>query len=203
MPRHHSQRWTTRYYQLIDLIDEHKPKTIIEVGTHHGDRACGMIEAALDHHGSAVTYAGYDLFDLELKGVSRRERWTRPRVKLNDVQNRLEEMRKQFAGAFEFRLIAGDTRDILPIRAVDFAFIDGGHSIDTIQSDYNQLKRSHVVVLDDYYSRDHTGACADVTKTGCNRLVRSLKNTTVLPIANLIAGGGEVRMVSIVRSRTR
>lgn len=199
MTRHYSQRWTTRYYQLIDLIDEHKPETIIEVGTHHGDRACGMIEAALDHHPSGVSYTGYDLFDLNSEDVHRRERWTRPRVKLNDVQNRLEDMRKQFAGAFEFSLIAGDTRDTLPIRAVDFAFIDGGHSIETIQSDYDRLKQSQVVVLDDYYSRDHTGACADVTKTGCNSLVRSLKNTTVLPIANLIAGGGEVRMVSVIR----
>ena len=64
------------------------------------------------------------------------------------------------------KLIIGDTKNTLkkfsPDRYIDFVFIDGGHSIETIESDWNYINRlmgkQTVVIFDDYYeNRDDFG----------------------------------------------
>ena len=52
----------SRYAQLLELIDKHKPRTLIEIGVWNGANAIRMINQALKYHDS-VEYTGYDLFE--------------------------------------------------------------------------------------------------------------------------------------------
>ena len=75
---------------------------------------------------------------------------------------------------FPHKLIMGNTRKTLPKfkpeRPIDFVFIDGGHSVETIQSDWENVEKlmheNTVVIFDDYYD--------DTEKVGCKTIVDSL-----------------------------
>ena len=56
-----------RYRQMVDLVAQVKPRTIIEVGVHEGKRAVMLCEAALKYrrHDKTILYTGFDVFDTE------------------------------------------------------------------------------------------------------------------------------------------
>ena len=98
---------------------------------------------------------------------------------------------------FDAKLFKGDTRQTLANfnEPVDFVWLDGGHSIETIASDWENIKRvltdDAIVFFDDYY----TGPI-DTTKMGCNQIVEKL-NHVVLPDKDPVSGGGFVQMVRV------
>lgn len=178
-----------RYNQLLPIIAHNEPKTIVEVGTWDGHRAILMATEALKHN-KEVYYVGFDLFENATEETDERELNVKPHHSLADVTARLEDFRSTNPG-FRFQLVPGDTRETLKdFRAhpVDFAFIDGGHSIDTIRSDYENLKHSKVIVFDDFYSD------RDTAEHGCNEIVADL-DRLVLPQKDPVKGGGRVQMV--------
>ena len=194
-------RQNVRYDQLIPVIHHHKPKTIVEVGTWNGLRAIMMAVEALKHQEN-VHYIGFDLFEDATEETDKKELNVKPHNSMADVAARLDEFKAQNAG-FSFNLIKGDTRETLDfetplaanlpddrwdVRNVDLAFIDGGHSIETIRSDYEALKHSKVLVMDDFYSG------RDSAEHGCNEIVKDL-NHVLLPQKDPVKGGGKVQMV--------
>lgn len=179
-----------RYDQLIKLIDRNKPKTIIEVGTHHGKRAERMARAALKHNPN-VHYIGYDLFDVEAvsgekngKGLADEQG---ARTRLDDV--------KEANPGFTWELHKGDTRKTLHGKNVvaDFAFIDGGHSVETIKGDFEALQSCKLIALDDYYVGK-----IDTNKFGCNEVLKKSGRTfSVLPWGDPVKGGGWTRIAVV------
>ncbi len=193
-----------RYNQLIPIIEKNKPKTIVEVGTWNGERAIMMATEALKHQ-EKVRYFGYDLFEDATDETDARELNVKKHFTADYVEAKLIAFEKQNPG-FCYTLIKGDTRETLESLPkwyewadVNFetalVFIDGGHSIETIQNDYDALKHAKVVVIDDFYSDG-----PDVSKFGCNILVDKVKDHVVLPQADPVKGGGKVRMVIFPRS---
>ena len=65
---------------------------------------------------------------------------------------------KEKGKTFTFKLHKGDTKETLKkcksASKVDFAFIDGGHSYETVKSDYENLKKVPILVFDDFFSKD-------------------------------------------------
>lgn len=188
-----------RYEFLADLVSQVKPATILEVGTNAGARAKLMAAAALQH-APKVHYIGYDLFEDATAQTDEREFNVKPHMAREMVEADLRLFAKQHPG-FSFDLRKGDTNHVLEETTADFAFIDGGHSIDTIANDFGKLKQSRCVVLDDYYSPDDDHRIPDVTKVGCNALINDLiaqkKEVTVLPFADPVQGGGKVHMAVV------
>ena len=92
---------------------------------------------------------------------------------------------------FDYQLTAGNTRETLKDMAVDFAFIDGGHSIETIRGDYEALKYSRFILFDDYYEGG-----IDIEKFGCNEIIRPLEHV-VLPVGDPVSGGGITKFVLV------
>jgi predicted O-methyltransferase YrrM len=176
-----------RYQQLSGLIDDAKPQTIVEVGTHVGARAAMMCLQALQH--GPVHYIGYDLFDDATAETDAAEMNGKSRAPIDTARNRLTKIANGNPG-FSYQLIKGNTRDTLHGHEVkaDFVFIDGGHSVETIRGDYEAVKGSRVVVFDDYY----TGI--DTDKFGCNSIVAGIPHR-VLPAKDRVRGGGAVQMV--------
>ena len=119
----------------------------------------------------------------------------------------LHVLTKQTKGAFKFGLFKGDSKRVLPevrhstceygrLDRSDFAFIDGGHSLETIRSDIDCLLGCRVLLLDDYYEMDENGKCPDLEKHGVNRVLEELgRSYQILPVADRVKGGGFVRMV--------
>lgn len=152
-----------RYDELIALAAAKKPDTLIEIGTHVGKRA-----AALKAH--CKRYFGFDLWESGNDETDKRERNGKGR-------STIEQARQALHGV-EFELIPGDTRITLPEfvkrgEKADFVFIDGGHSVETIASDFDCIRKilnpGAVVVFDDYY-------LPEVSGFGCNRIVAEVEH---------------------------
>lgn len=150
----------TRYDVLLDLIDKYKPQSIVEVGVWNGANAIRMINRAKQYH-SDITYTGYDLFEEATPETDEKEF----NVKGHNSVKAVGAFIRSETG-INPTLIKGDTNKTLkPDVVADFVFLDGGHSVDTIFNDYNAVKNSKIIVMDDYY----TGGDIDVSKFGCNR----------------------------------
>jgi predicted O-methyltransferase YrrM len=155
-----------RYFCLADEVKKIKPKTILEVGTHNGRSASIMLEEAVKHNAD-VKYFGFDLFEDMTEEIAVKEHHGK---KLPSMSIASQKLAPYYATLFK-----GDTKETLaefrPDEPVDFVFIDGGHSVETIESDWNNIKEvisdSSVVVFDDYYT--------ERTDVGCKTLVDSLE----------------------------
>ncbi|MDZ4254581.1 MAG: class I SAM-dependent methyltransferase [Sulfuritalea sp.] len=152
-----------RYDKLVALAAEKKPDVLIEVGMHRGNNA-----KRLKAH--CKIYFGLDLWEAGNEETDKRE--SNGKGRSTKVQ-----AAEALVGA-RFELIAGDTRQTLKAlyeRGVlaDFVFIDGGHSVETIASDWKwisqMLKAGAVVVFDDHYTPERPGF-------GCNSIVARIEH---------------------------
>ena len=183
-----------RYSQLLSAIDLFKPQSIVEVGTWNGQNAIRMIQQAQKHHKKYISYVGYDLFETATNTTDSEEL----NVKAHYTAHEVECDIKKACPGVDVLLIKGNTRDTLKNIQADFAFIDGGHSVETIANDYNACKNSHVIIMDDYYIADEDGALPDLMKYGCNQLVDLFSSGVVLPLADRVRGGGLTQMVLLL-----
>lgn len=157
----------TRYQVVLDIAESIRPRVIAEIGTYQGSTALGLIEVAKKYHKRPI-YWGFDAFD----AVPAYELPYRDFPSYDLVRARLEETDA------EIHLVRGNTRESLKtveIKHLDLVFIDGGHSLETIENDWkwveSQLNDNTVVVFDDYYVGDNT--------KGCKKLVEGLKDYNV------------------------
>lgn len=186
-----------RYQQLIDLVVEKQPATIMEIGTWNGHRAIEMIQQVPD-----AKYFGFDLFESATDETDEKEKNVKPHNKADDVAGLLQ------VNKVKAELYAGDTKKTLPIflekhgeNCIDFAFIDGGHSVETIRSDWEHakkaVKKGGVIVLDDWYE-DLPEQQDALGKWGCNRvLIEDKVDFELLPIADPVKGGGKTKMAVV------
>lgn len=150
-----------RYENLVHEINRVKPKRIVEIGTCKGERAEMMIRAAVQHRDD-VEYIGFDLFEAppDEEFSARTHPWP-----VSKVQQRLEHLGAQIW------LVVGDTKGTLHgFSDVDFVFLDGGHSDETVRSDFEAIlpaiNPGAPIMCDDYWNYPGGG--------GCNALVDSL-----------------------------
>jgi len=148
-----------RYKKLLDIVREAQPRHVVEIGTWNGKRATEFM-AVTDCY-----YTGFDLFEEATKETDEAELNVKNHNEMVEVAKMIE-----MAGFSKFSLIRGDTKETLPKwenEPFDFAFIDGGHSLKTIQSDfhhiYERIDDGGIIVLDDYYKPEVEGF-------GCNFL---------------------------------
>ena len=165
-----------RYRNLFRVIHERRCRCIVEIGTWNGVHAKQMIQTAAIHHPvETIKYLGFDLFEGLTDELLQKELSKRPPA-FDDVQRLLA------ATGADVRLFRGNTRVTLPnaidaLREGDLFFIDGGHSIETIRSDWSAidraLRRDATVVFDDYYMNDPS----EVPGLGCQTIVDALERT--------------------------
>jgi predicted O-methyltransferase YrrM len=173
-----------RYVQLLEAVRAKNPRAILEVGTWNGGRAQEMLNLA-----PHATYYGFDLFEEATHDTDKDEKNVKPHYHMETIADRLT--------GFDVHLYRGNTRETLATfsETVDFVWLDGGHSIETIRSDWENIKRCLAadawVFFDDYYSGG-----IDTSKFGCNSIVADLKHD-VLPMKDNVMGGGFVQMVRV------
>ena len=164
-----------RYRRLLLAAERIRPKVVIEIGVFTGLRGVEVLDAAsLGSSASDISYFGFDLFDLMDDDLLSSELSKRPDA-ISEIKNRLNTTSAQI------ELVRGFSNQTLPeffkerpdLRA-DLIFIDGGHAIETIQSDWDDvepyLSETGAILLDDYYVD-----CPHLTdRFGCNILIESL-----------------------------
>ena len=166
-----------RYAELYKLVDKYKPQTICEIGTWKGMRARKMLRHASYFHKNPH-YIGYDLFDDATEELNKKEWNGKGNYTIKVVDDYINQYNTNEKLNATWKLHKGNTNDILVDTVVDFAFIDGGHSVETIANDYSKLKDSKVIVFDDYYMPGQDDKVhVDINLWGANKLVDSIDKT--------------------------
>ena len=134
-----------RYTQLTLACWHAQPEAILEIGTWNGERALQLLQCA-----PRARYYGFDLFEDATDATDAEEMNVKPHNALAAVQQRL--------AGYEAQLFKGNTRTTLAAfnEPVDFVWMDGGHSVETIASDWAHVRRLALpeaeIYLDDYYT---------------------------------------------------
>ena len=157
---------------FLSLVEEYKPKNVLEIGVFCGVTSRNICELLKTNFGSDFRYYGLDLFgstktssvdEIEPKFLEN-QKFSNPLktiyynfIKKENLNSKIsvENFLKKFSQNIE--LIKGDTRVTLekvPLSEIDFVFLDGGHSYDTVLSDlqklYDNMKNNSRIVCDDF-----------------------------------------------------
>ena len=189
-----------RYKHRQELIRKTQPKVLLEVGTHSGRRTADFLRVALELVPDAH-YIGYDLWQDLTPEVKKAERDGKKIVTIESAKKNLDVLKKMYPN-FTYELIRGNTNETLNdsnnATDADFVFIDGGHSIATIQSDYDALKHNDLIVFDDYYEPNEEGVCVhDIELFGCNAVVEKIDGSIIMPAQDHVKAGGHIRFVLV------
>ena len=121
--------------------------TYVEIGAHRG-RSIGTIGNFLKDKTKKLHIIGYDIFDAETTSFHVKEdngKGAGNIIKCNKALSKLCKRNPHVT----YELIAGYTTNTLKPLAADWAYIDGGHSYETVKWDHEQLKDSRVIIFDD------------------------------------------------------
>ena len=157
---------------FLSLVEEYKPKNVLEIGVFCGVTSRNICELLKTNFGSDFRYYGLDLFgstktssvdEIEPKFLEN-QKFSNPLktiyynfIKKENLNSKIsvQNFLKKFSQNIE--LIKGDTRVTLekvPLSEIDFVFLDGGHSYDTVLSDlqklYDNMKSNSKIVCDDF-----------------------------------------------------
>jgi len=157
---------------FLNIVHEHKPKAFLEVGVFCGVTAKNVCELLKEIHKSEFKYIGVDLFgekssqDEIVPNYLNKQKFSNPlknlfynfllRENLNSYES-VKKFLKQFSE--NVTLIQGNSNVILrnlDLKDIDFVFLDGGHSFETVFEDLNLIykkissNRGAVILCDDY-----------------------------------------------------
>ena len=166
-------KWGNIY---LERISYHKPKYFLEIGVFCGVTARNTCDFLKKINGDTFNYIGIDLFggdkntstdEIEPKFLLN-QKFSNPlkniyynlllRENLNSISS-VQKLLNKYKN--NTKLIAGDTNSVLSsidLNKIDFIFLDGGHSYETVTNDleilYKSLKGKKAVVLCDDYGDD-------------------------------------------------
>lgn len=176
-----------RYAQIIPIVKDRKPKVILEVGTHTGTRPAEWYAVHKD-----FTYYGFDFFEMcNHQNLAKEGKVYKSGSNMMKTAKRLTDL------GLNHQLFKGYSKETLRTfltdygRIVDFAYIDGGHSVETIKDDWEVVqllvKKGGLVIFDDYYT-DAQSDKLDINVIGCNKIVENIKGKQFLPQTDVVRG---------------
>ena len=155
---------------LLDLIDKFKPINFLEVGVLEGVTSRNICEKLDKINKSKFKFIGIDLFGEDIDQNNLKE-FTPISYKINNpfkwiYFNLILRMKPNSKKCVEYLLkkfkdsiflYKGYSKDLLKkidISDIDFVFLDGGHSYQTVKEDLylliSKLKNDSIVICDDY-----------------------------------------------------
>ena len=168
-------RWGEIY---LSRLEKYKPKIFLEIGVFCGVTARNTCDYLFQVHRNNFNYTGIDLFGISKKSKEdeiepkflKNQKFSNPlknlyynyilKENLNSLDS-VKSLLKKYKN--NINLIAGDTNNVLQkvdLKNIDFVFIDGGHSYETVMNDltilYQNLKgKNKVLLCDDYGKASH------------------------------------------------
>ena len=163
---------------FLERLSKHNPKNILEIGVFCGVTAKNICDFLYKSNGNNFTYTGIDLFGInqsderdEVKpNFLKDQKFSNPLKNiyynyiLKENLNSIESVQKLLQKYSQnIKLIAGDTNKVLKeidLQKIDFVFLDGGHSYETVINDlsilYESMKgQKKVILCDDYGKESH------------------------------------------------
>ncbi len=155
---------------FLDIVYNHKPKNFLEVGVFCGVTAKNICELLNDIHNGQFNYIGIDLFGDNVSGDEKEPNYLKKQQFSNPFKNIYynyikKENLNSYDSVMDFlkkfskniKLVKGNSNKVLKdinISNIDFAFIDGGHSYQTVYNDINhvinKVKKGSIILCDDY-----------------------------------------------------
>ena len=152
---------------FLNEISISSPKKFLEIGIFQGVTARNVCELLHKIHKDNFKYIGVDIF----KDDEKSKEEVIPNVNFNNILKQfyyryiirenpysltsVKKLLKKFEKNVE--IIKGDSKKILPnmdLSNVDYVFLDGGHSYETVKNDLNNCKivinNDGIVLCDDY-----------------------------------------------------
>lgn len=161
-----------RYQNLLKQITKRQPRTLMEIGTWNGVHGSRMLKHARQYRKNAVYY-GFDLFEDMNNVIAQKELNPKKVVTKQDVVKQFAE--EGFILNIDYHLIKGPTKETIPRfvstsrslkECMDFIFIDGGHSLETISDDLENCSQvcdgMTCLLMDDYYHNREDFGCKPV-----------------------------------------
>lgn len=155
---------------FINLLYKFKPKSFLEIGVLEGVTARNVCEILNNFYGPEFLHIGIDLFGLDREKNNIKEstpisnKYSNPlkffyfNYILKHHPNSIDAvfyLLKKFKKSI--KLFRGYSKNILAeieISNIDFCFLDGGHSYETVKNDLRiltkKLKKGSKILIDDY-----------------------------------------------------
>ena len=168
-------KWGNIY---LNQLNKYKPKNFLEIGVFCGVTAANTCNFLKSIHKNNFSYTGIDLFGQ--KQIDKRDEIEPNFLKNQKFSNPLKNLYynhicKENLNSLEsvskllrkyrnnINLIQGDTNVVLKkidLSKLDYVFLDGGHSYDTVKNDleilFNSLKgKKKIILCDDYGEKSH------------------------------------------------
>ena len=161
---------------FLQRISNYNPKNVLEIGVFCGVTARNICDLLNKVNGNNFNYIGVDLFggnqsedkdEIEPKFL-KDQKFSNPfkniyynyilKENLNSIKS-VSKLLKKYSN--NIKLIAGDTNKVLKeldLQNIDFTFLDGGHSYQTVINDlttlYGSMKDKKKVILCDDYGKE-------------------------------------------------
>ena len=157
---------------FLNIVKEHRPRVFLEIGVFCGVTARNVCELLKEIHSEDFQYVGIDLFGQKSSKEEKVPKYLKEQKFSNPFKNLfynfiLRENLNSYDSVFRFlkqfskniTLIKGDSNVILKnldLKNVDFVFLDGGHSFETVLNDLNLIykkmssNKKSVILCDDY-----------------------------------------------------
>jgi len=160
---------------LFEQIEIHKPKNFLEVGVFQGVTSRNICEKLNLIHGNQFNYYGIDIFEDSNNLLDDKEMTSKHNKISNPLKNLLynvifkenlnslksvNKLLKKFNN--NVRLYKGLSDEILSklnMSKIDFVFLDGGHSYETVKNDLflilKSIKKNKIIICDDYDQKNY------------------------------------------------
>ena len=163
---------------FLERLSKHNPKNVLEIGVFCGVTARNICDFLYKKNNINFSYIGVDLFGSdkaqkkdEIEPTFLKNQKFSNLLKniyynyiLKENLNSIESVKKLLKKYSQnIKLIAGDTNKVLKkidLQKIDFVFLDGGHSYETVTNDLSILYASmkdqkKVILCDDYGKESH------------------------------------------------
>ena len=161
---------------FLERLSKYNPKNVLEIGVFCGVTARNICDLLDKTNGKNFSYIGIDLFGSDQKEQKdeieptflKDQKFSNPlkniyynyilKENLNSIKS-VNKLLDKYSD--NIKLIAGDTNKVLKeidLQNIDFTFLDGGHSYQTVINDltklYTSMKGKKKVILCDDYGKE-------------------------------------------------
>ena len=163
---------------FLERLSNHSPKSVLEIGVFCGVTARNTCDFLHKTNGNDFNYIGIDLFGSNQSNSKdeieptflKDQKFSNPlkniyynyilKENLNSIES-VQKLLQEYSK--NIKLIAGDTNKVLKeidLQKIDFVFLDGGHSYETVTNDlsilYESMKdQKKIILCDDYGKESH------------------------------------------------
>lgn len=160
---------------LFEQIHKHKPKQFLEVGVFQGVTSRNICEKLNLIHQNQFKYFGIDIFEdtnniLDDKEMTSKHNKISNPIKhllynvifkrnLNSLKSVNSLLKKFNKNVILYKGLSSKMLPKIDISKIDFVFLDGGHSYETVKNDLHlilkNIKKNKVIICDDYDQKQY------------------------------------------------